>query len=195
MPSPRSSKTSRVFRPANLVANTLAILIGTAIAQQCRAASDCDVKIIKVNSVKIEDDRITINAEASIGMVIITPELPKDGKSRRFTGRHSTWIRIKADEATFTVLRPGPKLNNKAWTEMSIQAAKDLKAGKEIGRIGYYRPDITIEKNQVRAITGKGYIYRKREEAKPAAAKNDVVKPVDEDTKDAASQSANTKAN
>ena len=98
MQSPYPTKRAAAFRPASLIATTLAILIGTAIAQQCSAASDCDVNIIKVNAVEIEDDKITINAEASIGMVIITPELPKDDKSRRFTGRHSTWIRIKADD-------------------------------------------------------------------------------------------------
>lgn len=54
--------------------------------QECRAASDCDVKIINVNSVEIEDDKITINAEVSVGIAIITPELPNDGKSRRFIG-------------------------------------------------------------------------------------------------------------
>lgn len=160
------------FGPASLIASTLTILIGTAITQQCRAASDCDVNIIKVNRVEIEDDKITINAEASIGMMIITPEPSEDGKNRRFTGRHSTWITIKADEATFTVLRSKPpeeggaaakKFGNDAWTRMTIQAAKDLKAGKEIGRIGYHRPDITIKNNQVHAIIGQAYIYPHRE--------------------------------
>jgi hypothetical protein len=45
---------------------------------------------------------------------------------------------------------------------MTIQAAKDLKAGKEIGRISYYRPDITIKKTR--------YLRRKMEIAPPCSA-------------------------
>ncbi len=74
MNSPYLAKSAAVFRPASLMANALIILIGTVSVQPCSAASDCDVKIIKVNSVEIEDDKITINAEASIGMVIIYPK-------------------------------------------------------------------------------------------------------------------------
>ncbi len=148
-----------------------AVLVSIAIAQQSQAASDCDVYITKVKSVDIQPDKITIVGEASIGMVIITPELPENGKSLRYTGRLSTRIRIKADQATFTVLRPGGRPD--PWEEMSMQAAKDLKAGKPIGRIGYYRPDITIKENCVHAISGKGYIYHKRTDTPADATPSD----------------------
>jgi len=105
LPNPYQMPTD--FRLTNLFTIALTMMISCMVAQQCRAASDCDVKIIKVNSVEIEKDKITIVAEASISMVIITPVLPKDAKSLRFVGRDSTRIRIKADEATFTVLRTG----------------------------------------------------------------------------------------
>ena len=83
------------FGPASLIACTLACVIGTSIAQQCSAASECDVNIIKVNRVEIEDDKITISAEASIGMVTITPELPKAGKEIRRIGHYVPDITIK----------------------------------------------------------------------------------------------------
>jgi hypothetical protein len=152
----------------------LAMLTSFGMSQPCEAASDCDVKIISVKNVKIEEDKITIQAEASVSMVVITPELPADGKSLRFTGRYSTRIKMKADEATFTVLRPHPKVDHKPWTEMTVKAAEALKAGKEIGRIGFYRPDITIRQNRIHAITGRAYIYPKRESKKQPDA---AVKP------------------
>lgn len=132
-------------------------------AQNCQAASDCDVKVIKVTSVVIEADKITIKAEASIGMVIITPDFEssdKRPKGSRFTGRLSNWIKIKADQATFVVLRSGKGHagQDKAW-QMSVDAAKALAAGKKIGRIGFYRPNITIKKNRIDAILGRAYIY------------------------------------
>ena len=156
---------TRRLSPGKVIVTIVAILISTVSIQECRAASDCDVEITKVKSVMIEDNKITVVAEANIGMVIITPELPKDGKSARFTGRHSTWIRIKADEATFTVLPPHGR--TEPWKEMTMQAAKDLKEGKEIGRIGYYRPEIIIKENRIVMVTGKAYIYPKRTPAKP----------------------------
>jgi hypothetical protein len=135
------------------------------------------VTVLKVKDVVIGQDKITITAEANIGMVVITPD-GETKKSLRFTGRDSTWVKIKADEATFTVLRPHPKLDNEAWTEMSVNAAKALKAGKPIGRIGFYRPEITIRKNRIHAITGRAYIYPQRAsaEANRNKERDDAVK-------------------
>lgn len=38
-----------------------------------------------------------------------------------------------------------PHGRNEPWDQMTKQAARDLAAGKPTGRIGYYRPRITIK--------------------------------------------------
>ncbi len=138
---------------------SLFILVG---GQICLAASDCDVAVMNVKSVVIEDGKIIVTAEANVGMVIITPDGEAKGKSVQFTGRESVWIQMKADEATFTVLPPRGEVEDEFWTDMSRAAAQALKEGKPIGRIGFYRPEITIKKNRIHAVTGRGYIYPKR---------------------------------
>ncbi len=45
----------------------------------------------------------------------------------------------------------------------SLEAAKDLQIGKEIGRIGYYSPDMGIKGNLLTSMTGFGFLYKKRE--------------------------------
>lgn len=39
----------------------------------------------------------------------------------------------------------------------------DLQEGKEVGRIGYYTPDIDIKGNMIDSITGYGFLYPKRQ--------------------------------
>tara|TARA_R110002072_G_scaffold179059_1_gene335070 strand:+ start:134761 stop:135303 length:543 start_codon:yes stop_codon:yes gene_type:complete len=172
-----------MFSPSstNALAIIMAVLVGIAITPECDAATDCDVQIIKVHKVEIDGNKITITAEASIKMVVITPEIPADGKSVRYTGRHSTWITIKADEATFVIHRPHGR--NDLWEKMTMQAAMDLEAGKPIGRIGFYRPDIKIRKNQIHEIVGPAYIYPKREAAEPVSNSDDDEQPVGKDIK------------
>ncbi len=176
-----NSMTTRTirFRSTPLTA-AMTMIACIAIGQSCQAASDCDVTVIHAKSVVIEEDKITIVAEASIGMVIITPDFEssdKRPKGSRFTGRLSNWIKIKADEATFTVLREGKGTDRDRPWKMSVDAAEALKAGQEIGRIGYYRPDITIKKNRIHAVVGRGYIYPKRVARKQGAAKTTDDQP------------------
>ena len=47
-----------------------------------------------------------------------------------------------------------------AWQE-SLQPANDLQEGKEVGRIGFYAPDIVIKGNMIDSITGFGFLYSK----------------------------------
>ena len=147
--------SSRVLAP-------LFVVLCLINVQTSQAASDCDVTIVNVTSVVIEEDKITVTAEANIGMVIVTPDGEAEGKSVRFTGRDSVWIRMKADEATFTILPPRGEVDDEFWTDMSQSAARALKEGKPIGRIGFYRPEITIKRNKIHSITGRAYIYPKR---------------------------------
>src|SRR5258708_4101369 len=86
-----------------------------------------------------------------------------------FTG--DTWhgmpvsrVDVISNKATFSIKRPadaapGGSLPN-AW-QASLKAAKDLQDGKEVGRIGYYAPDIVIKGNMIDSITGFGFLYSK----------------------------------
>ena len=44
---------------------------------------------------------------------------------------------------------------------MSLKAAKDLQDGKEVGRIGYYAPNMVIKGNLIDSITGFGFLFPK----------------------------------
>ncbi|MDA0814614.1 MAG: hypothetical protein O3C21_19740 [Verrucomicrobia bacterium] len=47
------------------------------------------------------------------------------------------------------------------WWQKSLEAAKDLQDGKEVGRIGYYAPDMIIKGNLIDSITGFGFLFAK----------------------------------
>jgi hypothetical protein len=49
---------------------------------------------------------------------------------------------------------------DEAWN-MSLKAAKDLQDGKEVGRIGYYAPNMVIKGNLIDSITGFGFLFPK----------------------------------
>lgn len=136
-------------------------VLGAAVAAY--AASDTDVRHIEAKSVVIEEDRIVITANAVISMKVFTPPDGDSTTTSKFMGRDAAWVKVVAENATFTVLRPGQG-KKEWWEEMSVLAARALRDGKEIGRIGYYRPEVTIKRNAVHSITGVGYIYPKRDE-------------------------------
>ena len=144
---------------ASLVA-LLAFQAGSA-----RAASDADVTLLKVKKVVIEENTITILVdEAKTRITLI-----RDGHDPAFAG--DTWhgmpvtrVEVISNEASFTIKReaagaPGGSLAD-AW-QQSLKAAKDLQDGKEVGRIGFYAPDIVIKGNMIGSITGFGYLYPK----------------------------------
>jgi len=146
-----------------LVSALAFLLLATASLD---AASDADVTIIKAQKVDIEESVMTIVvAEAKTRITLI-----RDDHDPKFTG--DTWngmpvtrVQVISNKATFTIKRraeaapAGPLAN--AWQE-SLQAAKDLQDGKEVGRIGFYAPDIVIKGNMIDSITGFGYLYPKR---------------------------------
>ena len=141
------------------------ILALFAFATSGRAASDADVTLLKVKKVIIEESVITIVvAEAKTRITLI-----RDGYDPKYTGDNwhgmpVTRVQVISNKATFTVTRPasaapgGPLTN--AWQE-SLQAARDLQEGKEVGRIGFYAPDIVIKGNMIESITGSGFLYSK----------------------------------
>jgi hypothetical protein len=135
------------------------------LAPQARAASDADVTLLKVKEVNIEESVITIVvAEAKTRITLI-----RDDHDPKFTG--DTWngmpvtrVQVISNKATFTIKRrseaapAGPLAS--VWQE-SLQAAKDLQDGKEVGRIAFYAPDIVIKGNMVDSITRFGFLLSK----------------------------------
>jgi len=136
-----------------------------AFAAAARAASDADVTLLKVKKVVIEESVITIVvAEAKTSITLV-----RNGYDPKYTGDNwhgmpVTRVEVISNQATFTIKReaagaPGGSLA-KAWQE-SLRTAKDLQEGKEVGRIGFYAPDIVIKGNMIDSITGFGYLYPK----------------------------------
>ena len=141
------------------------ILLLFAFAAAALAASDADVTLLKVRKVIIEESVITIVvAEAKTRITLI-----RDGHDPKYTGDNwhgmpVTRVDVISNKATFTIKReaagaPGGSLAD-AW-QQSLKTAKDLQDGKEVGRIGFYAPDIVIKGNMIESITGFGYLYPK----------------------------------
>ena len=129
------------------------------------AASDADVTIIKAKKVVIEENAITIVAEAITSITLIRGEHDPAFTGDTWHGMPVTRVQVISNKATFTIKReaagaPGRMLAN-AWQE-SLKTAKDLQDGKEVGRIGFYAPDIVIKGNMIDSITGFEYLYPKR---------------------------------
>ena len=145
-----------------LVLATAVALYLTFATPPVQAASDADVTIIKAKKVVIEENTITIVAEAKTRITLI-----RDDHDPKFTGDNwhgmpVTRVQVISNKATFMIKRPtsaapgGPSTN--AWQD-SLQAARDLQEGKEVGRIGFYAPDIVIKGNMIDSITGSGFLY------------------------------------
>ena len=136
-----------------------------AFVASARAASDADVTLLKVKKVVIEEEVITIVvAEAKTRITLIRDDYDPKYTGDNWHGMPVTRVQVISNKATFMIQRPtsaapgGPLTN--AWQE-SLQAAKDLQEGKEVGRIGFYAPDIVIKGNMIDSITGPGFLYRK----------------------------------
>jgi len=142
-----------------LLASVFGFLI--FVATSIQAASDADVTIIKAKKVVIEQDVITIVAEAKTRITLIQDDYDPAYKGTMWMGRPVTHVHVKSDKATFIIKRPRQPGLEAAWQE-SLQAARDLQEGKEVGRIGYYAPDMSIKGNLIDSITGFGYLYAKR---------------------------------
>jgi hypothetical protein len=141
------------------------ILALFAFAASARAASDADVTLLKVKKVIIEESVITIVvAEAKTRITLIRDDYDPKYTGDNWHGMPVTRVQVISNKATFLIKRPtsaapgGPLTN--AWQD-SLQAAKDLQESKEVGRIGFYAPDIVIKGNMIDSITGPGFLYSK----------------------------------
>jgi hypothetical protein len=147
-----------------LLASALALLV--FLPASARAASDADVTLLKVQKVVIEETAITIVvAEAKTRITLIRDDYDPKYTGDNWHGMPVTRVQVISNKATFTIKRPveatpgGTSAN--AWQE-SLKTAKDLQDGKEVGRIGFYAPDIVIKGNMIDSITGSGFLYPKR---------------------------------
>jgi hypothetical protein len=140
------------------------------------AASDADVTIIKATKVVIEENVITIVAEARTTVTLIYDDYRPDYKGDNWHGMPVTRVKIASAKGTFIIKRKlqvkpdglsdaaeanfksAQETNDKAW-EMTLTAAKKLQAGDKVGRIGYYAPDMTIKGNLIDSMTGFGFLY------------------------------------
>ena len=135
------------------------------LSASVQAASDADVTLLKVKKVTIEESVITIVVdEAKTRITLIHDGPDPDDKGDTWHGMPVTRVSVISNEATFTIKQdansaPGGPLAN-AWQDC-LKAAKDLQYGKEVGRIGFYAPDITIKGNMITSITGSGFLYPK----------------------------------
>lgn len=147
-----------------LLAAVLALLV--FLPALARAASDADVTLLKVEKVVIEETAITIVvSEAKTRITLIRDDHDPAYTGDNWHGMPVTRVQVISNKATFTIQRPveaapgGTSAN--AWQE-SLKTAKDLQDGKEVGRIGFYAPDIVIKGNMIDSITGPGFLYAKR---------------------------------
>ena len=166
----------KLFR--HLLTAILGSLILATVSSQ--AASDTDVTILKAATVLIASNTVTIIAEAKVSLTLTSGDYKANYKGDTWMGRPASQLTIKADKATFTIKRQqqrvkpdglsdaaaanfkaAQEVHDKGW-EMTVEAAKDLQEGKEVGRIGYYAPEIVIQNNLIHSINGPGYFYRKK---------------------------------
>lgn len=131
-----------------------------AFTQATQSASDTDVLDIAPEKVTIHENKIIITGKARIRMRVFSPESSNPGSTSQFMGQPASWVEMLAHDATFTVLRP-EQGKSEWWETMTMNAAKDLQNGELIGRIGFYRPDVTLKMNAVNSVNGFGYIYPK----------------------------------
>lgn len=144
------------FRPLRLVFAVLVFL--NCSLSSVRAASDVDVTIITAEKVVIEKDLITITASARTRC----HSSSNDKEGTIWTGKISSPVAIMSEKATFTIRRPlqAQEALAAGW-QMSLDAAKELQAGREVGRIGYHGPKITMKLNLIDSIDGYGFLYSK----------------------------------
>ena len=129
-------------------------------ATSIQAASDADVTLLKVKKVVIEESMITIIvAEAKTRITLIRDNYDPAYTGDNWHGMPVTRVQVISNNATFIIKRYADGRLPEAWQE-SLKAAKDLQEGKEVGRIGYYAPDICIKGNLIDSITGFGYLYK-----------------------------------
>lgn len=138
----------------------LTILALVLCAASIYAASDADVTLINAEKVIIETNMITIIAEAKTRITVIHGDYHRDYKGDAWQGRPVSRVHVKSDKATFIIKRPREGGLDPGW-QMSLKAARDLQEGKQVGRIGYYAPDIVIKDNLIHSITGFGFLYDK----------------------------------
>ena len=139
-----------------LIASLLAVLL----VATTRAASDADFTIVRAAKVTIEENTVTIIGEAFAFILLISDDHIPDYKGQEWHGMPVTRVKVRTDNNVSLVIKRPAHGPEEGW-QMTLKAAKELQDGKEVGRIGYYAPDMTIKGNVLAAVTGAGYLYPK----------------------------------
>ena len=90
----------------------IAALLFVTAAQ---AASDTDVTIIKAEKVVIEENVVTIVAEAKTSIITLSGDYQADYKGATFMGRPMNQVTVKSDKATLVIRRPDSTRPGARW--------------------------------------------------------------------------------
>ena len=140
--------------------NTITFLIALIFLATARGASDADFTIVHASKVTITEDTVTIVCEAYATITLVYDDHIPEYKGHRWMGMPAERVKVRTgNNATLIMKHPkhGPEA---AWKE-TLKLAKDLQDGKEVGRIGFYEPEMTIKGNVITSATGEGFLYPK----------------------------------
>jgi hypothetical protein len=141
----------------SLLASVFAFL---PLAAASMAASDADVTIVKAYSVLIEPEKVTIVADAKSRITLIHGDPDPADAGDQWRGMPVTRPYVIGNKITFVIKRAPNDPLPEAWKE-TLRTAKDLQDGKEVGRIGFYEPDIVIKGNMLISMSGRAFLYPK----------------------------------
>ncbi len=135
---------------------------------QAAIPTDTNVTLLKVNKVTIEDSVIIIVAEkATTRLTLFADDQDPSYKGETRDGKPVTTVQVLSNEATFTIKqdrysKPGGSLEN-VW-KSSLALAGKLQASEKVGavEIGFYAPDVVIQRHEITSVIGFGYLYAKR---------------------------------
>ncbi len=140
--------------------NIISFLLALLFFATARAASDADFTIVKASKVTIEEDTITIVCEAYATITLVNDDHIPEYKGNQWHGMPAERVKVRTGNNAILIIKNGKKGPAGAW-EGTLKLAKDLQDGKEVGRIGFYEPEMTIKGNVVTAVTGPGFLYPK----------------------------------
>lgn len=124
------------------------------------AASDADVTIVKAHSVVIEEDKVTIVADAKARITLVHSDQHPAQKGDEWQGMPVSRPKIIGNKISFVTKRRPANDLPAVWKE-TLKNAQDLKDGKEVGRIGYYAPELNIKGNMLASMAGEGFLFSK----------------------------------
>lgn len=136
---------------------------------QAAIPTDTNVTLLKVKKVTIEDSVIVIVVEkATTRVTLFANDQDPSYKGETRDGKPVTTVQVLSNDATFTIKqdrysKPGGPLEN-VW-KSSLALARRLQESEKVGTVelGFYAPEVVIERHQITSVIGFGYLYAKRQ--------------------------------